>query len=86
MKSFLSVAVAIICFTVFFGLYWLWSVGPLVPRQKKPPVEKPTMFDVRRLLKEGQRDAAIRCYAQIFKVSSARARKDVDQLERSLKV
>ena len=44
------------------------------------------MFDVRHLLREGEKDAAIRLYIQIFKVSLKQARKDVEELERSLNV
>lgn len=44
------------------------------------------MFDVRRLLQDGNRDQAIRLYIQIFKVSQKKARKDIEELERNLKV
>jgi hypothetical protein len=85
MNSFLSVTVTIICVILFCSLYWLW-INPRHRTREKPPVNNPTMFDVRRLLKEGDKKAAIRSYARIFKVSSSQARKDIDELERSMKV
>ena len=47
---------------------------------------KATMFDVRHLLMEGEKDLAIRIYSEIFNVSLFKARKDVEELQRSLKV
>jgi hypothetical protein len=88
MKSFISVIVTLLCFFVFTALYWLWINGQTRAEHKgkTPPINNPTMFDVRRLLKEGDREGAIRYYARIFKVSARQARKDVEELERSLKV
>ena len=47
---------------------------------------KATMFDVRHLLMEGEKELAIRIYSDIFSVSLLKARKDVEELQRSLKV
>ena len=47
---------------------------------------KATMFDVRHLLMEGEKELATRIYSDIFSVSLVKARKDVEELQRSLKV
>jgi len=47
---------------------------------------RPTMFDVRHLLMEGQKEMAIQVYCEIFHTVPAKAKKDVEELERSLKV
>ena len=53
---------------------------------KLPQRGKATMFDVRHLLMEGEKDLAIRLYCEIFNTTPTKAKKDVEELERSLKV
>ena len=48
--------------------------------------DRATMFDVRHLLMKGEKELAIQAYCKIFQTTSAKARKDVEDLERSLKV
>ena len=83
--NYLPFLVTITCFLILSYTYWLW-VNPKPRRNDKADPHSPTMFDVRRLLKEGDREAAIRLYMKLFKMSSQQARKDVEELERSLKV
>jgi|CXWL01.1.fsa_nt_gi hypothetical protein len=88
MRHFLSFLISTLCFLALCGIYWLLVMKGfrnLLP-QKKPAQRKPTMFDVRRLLQEGDRESATKLYTQIFKVSIKRARKDIEELERNLKV
>ena len=85
MNSVLSVIVTVMCFAVLAFLYWLWAFRPVRPKEN-PSSQKPTMFDVRRLLKEGKKEDAVGVYAKLFKVSAKQARKDVEELERSLEV
>ncbi len=68
--------------------YWLivMKAAPGFLLKKKIPQRKPTMFDVRRLLQEGNREEAVKVYTQIFKVSQKKARKDIQELERNLNV
>lgn len=80
MRYFLSFLVA----AAFAFIYWVWINKK--PRQSKPAKQKPTMFDVRSLLREGKKEEAVRLYVKIFKVSLKQARKDVEELERSLNV
>ena len=85
MNSFPSFFITAVCFFIFCAVYWFLVVSR-TRRQEKPPKHKPTMFDVRRLLKEGDKEAAIRLYSKIFKVALKQARKDVEELQRSLNV
>jgi len=55
-------------------------------KSKRPARGRATMFDVRHLLMEGERDMAIQVYCEIFKTTPIKAKKDVEDLERSLKV
>ncbi len=55
-------------------------------REGNLPKGKPTMFDVRQLLMEGKKEMAIEIYCAIFNTTPAKAKKDVDELQRSLKV
>jgi len=47
---------------------------------------KATMFDVRHLLMEGEKELAVQLYCEIFNTMPAKAKKDIEELERSLKV
>ncbi len=53
---------------------------------KLPPQGRATMFDVRHLLMEGEKDLAIQVYCEIFQTTPMKAKKDVEDLQRSLKV
>ena len=47
--------------------------------------QAPTMFDVRELLIEGDKDMAVRLFCEIFNMEDIeRARKEVDDLERNI--
>ena len=86
MNYYLSVLSTAVCFLILFGAYWLWVMNNRANRPGKTPQRHATMFDVRRLLQEGDRDSATKLYIQIFKVSPKQARKDIEDLERNLKV
>ena len=85
MQHVLSLIVSAVCFILLCLVYWQ-LVRPRRPKKEQFIINNPTMFDVRRLLKEGDREAAIRYYSKIFKVSDKKARNDIEELERSLKV
>jgi len=51
-----------------------------------PPKGKATMYDVRHLLMEGEKELAIQVYCEIFHTIPAKAKRDIEELERSLKV
>ena len=58
----------------------------LVLLNVRPKRSRPTMFDVRHLLMEGEKELAVGVYCEIFHTTPAKARKDIEELQRSLKV
>ena len=85
MTYFTAFIIIAICFLVFSQTYWIWSMNQLRRQGKLPEKGKATMFDVRRLLVEGEKEAAVRLYCDIFKVHRKKALKDIEELERSIK-
>ena len=85
MNYFSIFVILAICFLVFSQVYWIWSMNQLRRQGKLPEKGKATMFDVRRLLMEGEKETAVRLYCEIFKVTRKRAVKDVEELQRSIK-
>ncbi len=78
--------VILVCFLVLLNTRHLWSVNGARRRGKLPPKGKGTMFDVRHLLMEGEKELAIQLYCEIFNAAAPKAKKDIEELERSLKV
>jgi len=76
----------LVCSLVFLNIYRVWSIHDARRRGRLPTKGKATMYDVRYLLMEGQKELATRVYCDIFNVPMTRARKDVEELQRSLKV
>ena len=84
--SYFSVFVILaICFLIFSQTYWIWTMNQMRRQGKLPEKGKATMFDVRRLLQEGEKEAALRLYCEIFKVQRKKALKDIEQFQRSIK-
>jgi uncharacterized protein YoxC len=77
------VAVAILAIQV----YWIWMVRKAQRIYlKEIQAHAPTMFDVREVLLQGDKDLAVKLYCEIFNLEDVeRARKEVDELEKSLK-
>jgi len=77
------VAVAILA----IQLYWIWMVRKAQHVYlKEVQSHAPTMFDVREVLLQGDKDLAVKLYCEIFNLDDVdRARKEVEDLERSLK-
>lgn len=63
--------------------YWVMAQAR---KDGKITKTKPTMFDVRQLLMEGKKELAIEVYCNIFNTTPGKAKKDVEELQRSLKV
>jgi hypothetical protein len=75
-----------VCFLVFYSAYRVWFLNEARRRGKLPAKGRATMFDVRHLLMEGEKELAIQVYREIFQTTLIKAKKDVEDLERSLKV
>ena len=80
----LSLIIVGLCFLIFMNTYWIWSMNQARRRGLYPSKGKATMFDVRRLIIKGEKDLAVRVYAQIFKTNSRESKKAVEELERGI--
>ncbi len=78
--------IVLVCFLVLFNSYRAWFLIDGRRRGRLPAKKRATMFDVRHLLMEGKKESAIRLYCEIFQTTPVKAKKDVEDLERSLKV
>lgn len=67
-------------------LYWLWMVRKAHKVYlKELQSQAPTMFDVREMLLHGDKDMAVKLYCEIFAIEDIeRARKDIEELQRSI--
>ena len=68
-------------------IYWVFVMQKAQKQYLQEAREngRPTMWDVREVLKEGDRDLAVQLYCEIFSIEDIeRARKEVDELGRSL--
>ena len=78
--------IVLVCVLVLFNTYRSWFFIEARRRGKLPLKGKVTMFDVRHLLMEGEKELAIQVYCEIFQTTPIKAKKDIEELERSLKV
>jgi hypothetical protein len=78
--------IILVSFLVILNAYRAWFLVDARRRGKLPPQGRATMFDVRHLLMEGEKELAIQVYCEIFQTTPVKAKKDVEELERSLKV
>jgi len=78
--------IILVCVLVFLSANRVWFLLDLRRCGKLPGRGKATMFDVRHLLMEGEKELAIQLYCEIFHTMPTKAKKDIEELERSLKV
>lgn len=81
-----AAVIVLVCSLVIINIYRMRLVNSARRNGKLPVKGKATMFDVRHLLMEGEKELAIGLYCEIFRVSEIKAKKDVEELQRSLKV
>ena len=81
-----TMLIILVCFLILVNIYRIRLLNDARRRGKLPLKGKATMFDVRNLLMEGEKELAIQLYCEIFHVTLSRAKKDVEELQRSLKV
>ena len=80
----ISFIILSLCFCIFMQTYWIWSINQARRKGLYPERGKATMFDVRRLIIEGEKHLAVRVYAEIFKINHKEAKKAVEELEKSI--
>ena len=78
--------VVLVSVLVLLNARHLWMVNTSRRRGKLPVRGKGTMFNVRHLLMEGEKELAVQLYCEIFNTTPIKAKRDVEELERSLKV
>jgi hypothetical protein len=78
--------VLLLGFLIYINIYKIRLVNNARRRGKLPLKGKATMFDVRHLLMEGEKELATQLYCEIFYVTLSKAKKDIEELQRSLKV
>ncbi len=78
--------IILVCFLVLFNARRAGLFIDARRRGKLPVKGRATMFDVRHLLMEGKKELAIQVYCEIFQTTPIKAKKDIEDLERSLKV
>lgn len=68
-------------------IYWVWFVSKTQKQLLQEQRESaPTMWDVREVLKEGDKDLAVQLFCQVFNIDDIeRARREVEELARSMK-
>ena len=78
--------VVLVAVLVVINARRVWSMDKARRRGKLPQKGKATMFDVRHLLMEGEKELAIQLYCEIFNAIPSKAKRDIEELQRSLKV
>ena len=80
-----SILVLCVCFFILSQTCWIWFLNQARRKGLYPDPGKATLFDVRRLITQGEILLAISVYREIFGVSFKDAKKAVEELERNLK-
>ena len=86
MTALYAILIVLVCLLVALNVDRVRLFGNARRKGKLPNKGKATMFDVRHLLMEGEKELAVQVYSEIFNVSLDKARTDVEELQRSLKV
>lgn len=73
-----------VSFFILIRSRWIWSLNQARKKGIFPEKGKATMFDVRRLIVEGELDLAVEVYRWIFKTTRQKARADVSELAESI--
>ena len=69
---------------ILLNSHWVEQLGQNSRKASSPDRHKPTMFEVRRLIIQNDKESAIRLYCQIFSVGRKEAQIAVEELERSI--
>ncbi len=84
MGKFLTFLILMVCFYILWNICWLWSVNRAKRKSLFPAKGKATLFDVRTLIIQGEKDLAIQLYCEIFRSTRRVAKKAVDELEKNI--
>ena len=81
-----SMLIVLVSSLILLNIYKIRLYNQARKRGKITIKGKITMFDVRHLLMQGEKELAIQLYGELFHVTLTKAKKDVEELQRSLKV
>lgn len=84
MVHVLTLMIVIVCFMIFLRTCYIWHLNRARRTGFYPPKDRATLYDVKRLLMNGEKDLAVRVYRDIYHTSAWEARKNVDELEKNL--
>ena len=74
-----------LCLGVLLKCERIWLLSRASRKGFNPKKDKPTMFHVRELILQDEKEMAVQMYCQIFKVNREQAKREVENLERSIK-
>ena len=80
---FISVTLAVL---LGLQIYWIWALRKAQKQYlEQARFEEPTMWDVRQVLLDGDKDLAVQLYCDIFRIQDIeRARKEVEEFSRHI--
>jgi hypothetical protein len=86
MWFYIAITALLVCI-LLVQVYWVWFVSKTQKQLLADQRESaPTMWDVREVLKEGDKDLAVQLFCQVFNIDDIeRARREVEELARSMK-
>lgn len=85
MIRFLTFLMTLISFLIFLRMYWAWYRSQSRRRAHYSQKDRLTLFDVKELLRKGEKELAIEVYRQIFDSNRAESEKAIDELEKGMK-
>lgn len=84
MGRLIAFFIIIACFLIFSRSREVFSINQARKKGLYPQKGKATMWDVRHLITQGERELAIRVYREIFETNYKEAKKAVEELESSI--
>ena len=82
------VAVGILLFFIFaivYSVQRIWHINLARRKGLFPKKGKATLFDVKKLIEQGEKELAIILYCEIFSTTNKNASRAVEELERNIK-
>ncbi len=79
-----AAAIFNICFFLFMRTSYSWMINQARRKGLLPNSNKPTLDDVKKLLRGGEKPLAVRIYSHLYRLDLNQAEREVDLLERNL--
>ena len=85
MKYLLTFFILSICFFMIFPSQWIYKIHQARRRAMYLKKGQLTMFDVRQLIIDGEKDLAVLIYGELFKTNYKKSLEAVESLEKSIR-